>query len=155
MERGGAVASPDGLPRHERVGGLVEAQPGRAVDQALRVVEQQRRRACEGVGGGRPDRAVPGVEPAQPARRVDGERRGGERRDGRMRQRRTRGRGAMAARELLGWARRRRRHMLALSAAANRAARTRGDCSSSPPLVWIGNQWWAGATDRPGDRGER
>ncbi|KAG2660877.1 hypothetical protein PVAP13_1KG465310 [Panicum virgatum] len=47
---------------------------------------------------------------------------------GRMRQRRTRGRGAMAARELLGWARR-RRHMLALSAAANRAARTRELCS--------------------------
>ena len=78
MERGGAVASPDGRPRHERVGGLVEAQPGRAVDQALRVVEQQHRRACEGVGGGRPDRAVPGVEPAQPARRVDGKRRDGE-----------------------------------------------------------------------------
>ena len=59
------------------VGSLKLNQAAR-VDQAPRVVEQQRRRAREGVGGGRPDRAVPGVEPAQPARRVDGKRRDGE-----------------------------------------------------------------------------
>ena len=59
------------------VGSLKLNQAAR-VDQAPRVVEQQRRRAREGVGGGRPDRAVPGVEPAQPARSVDSKRRDGE-----------------------------------------------------------------------------
>ena len=57
------------------VGSLKLNQAAR-VDQAPRVVEQQRRRAREGVGGGRPDRAVLGIEPGQPAHRADGERRG-------------------------------------------------------------------------------
>ncbi|CAN6319004.1 unnamed protein product [Urochloa humidicola] len=80
-----AVAGGDRLPRHERVDGLREARPRRAVHQAPRVVEQQRsRRARGGIGadGAGPDGGVPGVGPGELARGVDGERGGGAGLDG-------------------------------------------------------------------------